>query len=574
MKRNSIYSIFAIIAIATILMMPTGTAYGAKINGTPGNDVLIGTNGKDTINGKGGDDVIDGAGGKDTIKGAGGDDSIDGGPGDDNISGGADDDFIIGEDGNDDLAGGEGADTILGGAGDDIIDGGNGDDDLNGGSGADDIKGGSGDDNIWGGNGDDLITGSAGDDMVSGQFGADTLFADSGNDFLFGGVDDDLLVGNLLRGVNTFDCGPGSDSVWWDGGFTGGTIVIGTDVLGDIFADDVIVGASCEPATTFDLFNPAVGDPAPPGGAPPTQPPANVPDAVTDLSATDFSPTRVDLSWSAPNDNGSPIIGYDIERAVDGGAFALIDTTTDASTTFSDTSATSSVENIYRVSAINGQGTGSASNEASEFPGLADAPTSLTALLNVNDIDLSWTAPPAPTGSAVSGYLIERSIDGAVFAVLVDTSPDISTTFTDISAVVDSANTYRVSAINAEGTGTPSNEATETPGATSEVIGVSNITVFGQGGKDQNKDILVTFTVLGEGAQAIEGATVTMSFTLDGNPLPQESGTTLADGTVTFKEKNAADGVWSAILVEVIPPNASFVWDFDTAIPANTVTKP
>jgi hypothetical protein len=38
----------------------------------------------------------------------------------------------------------------------------------------------------------------------------------------------------------------------------------------------------------------------------------SIPDAITDLALTVVSPTQVDLSWSLPNDNGSPITEFNI----------------------------------------------------------------------------------------------------------------------------------------------------------------------------------------------------------------------------------------------------------------------
>jgi len=419
-RNNSIFTIFAIIAITSILMMPTGIAYGAKINGTPGNDIIVGTNGKDTINGKGGNDIIFGEKGGDTIKGAGGQDAIFAGAGNDQVQGGMDNDFILGQDGNDDLSGGEGDDRLFGNAGDDVMDGGTGDDDLHGGDGNDELKGGQDNDDLFGGNDNDSIAGSAGDDNIHGENGDDVLFAGPDDDHLFGGFGDDQLVGNLLRGVNTFDCGPDTDSVWWDGGFTGGIIPIGTDALGDIFADDVIVGDSCEPANIFDLFAGPETDPDPPGDAPPIPPPSNIPDAITDLSANlAVNLVDVDLSWTLPNDNGATITAHLIERSVDGGPFLFLDND-DGVAGYTDTTAVQGSQNTYRVSAINSEGTGSASNEESAFPGLPLAPTALTAAVAGMDVDLSWSASVPP---AVTGYQIEKSEDGGPFLVIDDTSP-------------------------------------------------------------------------------------------------------------------------------------------------------
>src|SRR5207245_520167 len=47
---------------------------------------------------------------------------------------------------------------------------------------------------------------------------------------------------------------------------------------------------------------------------------ATIPSAPTNLSATAVSPSQINLSWTAPTNNGgSAITGYKIERSTDGG---------------------------------------------------------------------------------------------------------------------------------------------------------------------------------------------------------------------------------------------------------------
>lgn len=94
--------------------------------------------------------------------------------------------------------------------------------------------------------------------------------------------------------------------------------------------------------------------------------PANPPSAPTGLTATTISDTQINLSWTAPTDNGgSSITGYKIERKIGTGSYSiLVPNTGSTATTYSDTGLTSGTTYIYRVSAINSVGTGSTSNEA------------------------------------------------------------------------------------------------------------------------------------------------------------------------------------------------------------------
>ncbi|HPS21309.1 MAG TPA: peptidoglycan-binding protein [Candidatus Paceibacterota bacterium] len=91
------------------------------------------------------------------------------------------------------------------------------------------------------------------------------------------------------------------------------------------------------------------------------------PAQVTGLLASVSEYKQIDLSWVAPDDGGSPIIGYQIEREspIGSGFSVVMPNTGGPGTTYSDTELNQNTEYNYRVSAINTIGTGIASNEAS-----------------------------------------------------------------------------------------------------------------------------------------------------------------------------------------------------------------
>src|SRR5690242_10270690 len=94
---------------------------------------------------------------------------------------------------------------------------------------------------------------------------------------------------------------------------------------------------------------------------------STAPQSPTNLSATAISSSQVNLSWSAPSDNGgSAITGYMIERSQDNGNTwtTIIPNTGSTSTTYSNTGLSPSTTYTYRVSAINSIGTSSPSNTA------------------------------------------------------------------------------------------------------------------------------------------------------------------------------------------------------------------
>ena len=93
-----------------------------------------------------------------------------------------------------------------------------------------------------------------------------------------------------------------------------------------------------------------------------------VPDPPTILTATAISNSQINLSWTAPaNNGGSEITGYKIEReSPNGNGFTIIGPNTDPMfTTFSDVGLFPETQYNYRVSAINGVGFSIPSNEDS-----------------------------------------------------------------------------------------------------------------------------------------------------------------------------------------------------------------
>src|SRR5437588_4190719 len=117
---------------------------------------------------------------------------------------------------------------------------------------------------------------------------------------------------------------------------------------------------------SFTLFSTGVTAPQPPTG----------------LTATAVSSSQINLSWTAPSNNGgAAITGYKIERSPDGGTtWSIIQSNTGSTTTaYSDTGLAVSTTYTYRVSAINSVGTSSPSNTAS-------ATTSGTGSASINQV--------------------------------------------------------------------------------------------------------------------------------------------------------------------------------------------
>ena len=96
-----------------------------------------------------------------------------------------------------------------------------------------------------------------------------------------------------------------------------------------------------------------------------TNPVITVPGAPTDLSASAVGETQINLSWTAPGENGgAPISGYKIESSPDGNAnwTELVANTGNTTTTYAHIGLAVGTTRHYRVSAINSAGAGDPSN--------------------------------------------------------------------------------------------------------------------------------------------------------------------------------------------------------------------
>jgi YVTN family beta-propeller protein len=191
------------------------------------------------------------------------------------------------------------------------------------------------------------------------------------------------------------------------------------------------------------------------------QPPRN-------LSATAVSLSQINISWTVPISNGgSPIIGYKIERSTNGSSTwsTIISDTNSTSTTYNDTGLDRHTGYSYRVSAMNSVGTSSSSNTATAVTyGIPTSPTNLSATaVSSSQINLAWNTPTSDGGSPITGYAIEHSTDsGSTWSTIVSNTENTTTAYSDTKLAYRTAYTYRVSAIDLDCRGPPSNTASDT----------------------------------------------------------------------------------------------------------------
>ncbi|HJU13103.1 MAG TPA: fibronectin type III domain-containing protein [Candidatus Nitrosotalea sp.] len=186
--------------------------------------------------------------------------------------------------------------------------------------------------------------------------------------------------------------------------------------------------------------------------------------APVGLVATAASSSEINLSWAAPSsDGGSPITGYKIERSANGGSTwsLIVPDTALTSTTYSDAGLAAGKAYEYRVSAINSLGTSLPSNVANVTT-LATFPSSPTGLVATSvsslEVDLTWNPPGWNGGSAITGYMIQRSTDGgATWSTVVADTATTTTSYQDKGVQPGMTYEYQVFAINSVGKSSHSN---------------------------------------------------------------------------------------------------------------------
>jgi serine protease len=99
---------------------------------------------------------------------------------------------------------------------------------------------------------------------------------------------------------------------------------------------------------------------------------------------------------------------------------------------------------------------------------------------------------------------------------------------------------------------------------------VSSITYKVQGGRNQNKDLVVTITVVNNLGTVVAGASVTGQLSRNGSAVGTFTGTTSTAGTVSFNYKNAPSGTYTTTITGVTA--SGLTWNGVT--PANSFTKP
>ena len=239
--------------------------------------------------------------------------------------------------------------------------------------------------------------------------------------------------------------------------------------------DTTVQDSSLEPATTY-LYQVAAINSVGAGQwslEAGTRTNADVPGAPTNLTARAVGISRINLSWTAPRNNGgAPVIGYRIEMSADGGANWRIhrSNTGSVATTFSHTGLRPGARRDYRISAVNTAGVGTPSRvaRATTVAVVPGAPRSVvTRAAGSTAIGLSWDAPTSDGGARITGYRIEASRNrNSGWTIVRANTQSSATTYRHTGLLAGNTWYYRVSAINDRGFGPTSSVANATTDAT------------------------------------------------------------------------------------------------------------
>ena len=233
------------------------------------------------------------------------------------------------------------------------------------------------------------------------------------------------------------------------------------------------------------------------------------PGVPTGLTATADS-SEIELEWTAPADTGtSAITGYRIEVSRNAGQSwnDRVSNTGNTVTTYTHTGLQPGTTRHYRVSAINGAGTGSPSavaNATTTEDRTPARPTNLRAMADGDSaIHLSWTAPTDTGTSAISGYRIEVSSNaGQSWNDRVSNTGSAGVQYTHRALQPGTTRHYRVSAINSTGTGRASVVASATTVAVTVLGAPTGLVATARG---QSQIQLVWTPPSDDGGSAITG---------------------------------------------------------------------
>ena len=309
----------------------------------------------------------------------------------------------------------------------------------------------------------------------------------------------------------------GTATVSWTAPADNGSSITGYTVTPFDVTTSTILSATLTSGTSIgiDGLNPGDGytftvtatngnGESPPSSASTPVTASTIPDAPTSVQARTHTDGKVNVSWTAPADNGSAITSYTVTP--------YDETTATPSTPTSSTSLSVLVSGLtlgdsytFTVTATNGNGEGASSSASSAVTPstVPDSPIAVAATDNGDGtVSVSWTAP-ADNGSAITSYTVTPYDETTA-------TPSTPTSSTSLSVLVSGLTlgdsyTFTVTATNGNGTGPASSASLpvttiSVPGAPTGIIANDNA---------DGASITVWWTAPANNGSSITGYTVT-----------------------------------------------------------------
>ncbi|MDE2001466.1 MAG: fibronectin type III domain-containing protein [Patescibacteria group bacterium] len=189
------------------------------------------------------------------------------------------------------------------------------------------------------------------------------------------------------------------------------------------------------------------------------------PSAPTSPAVSTTGSGKLTVSWQAPSaTGGAAVINYKIYRGASSGSEVFVATVGNV-LSYDDAGLSNGTTYYYKVSAVNSVGEGPQSSEVSaaaqQGPG---APTLDRLAVMRSSVPIYWSAPASDGGSTITAYKIYRGTSSGNEALLATAGASSPHQYLDASDLVNGTTYYyKVSAVNAIGEGSLSNELNVTP---------------------------------------------------------------------------------------------------------------
>jgi len=216
-----------------------------------------------------------------------------------------------------------------------------------------------------------------------------------------------------------------------------------------------------------------------------TSPLTDIPNAITDFMAT-RGDTKVNLSWTKPYDNGSPITSYKITYWQIGTDNFKKKTLGAESTSAQITGLTNDVSYAFKINSINALGQSPDSNVDSATPSksvVAKVPNQVRGVTGIpsnGQVFLSWIEP-SDNGSLITSYRVTVNEKGSTVSTTYPNIGDVTKT-TILGLKNNVSYEFKISAVNSVGIGKESNPITVIPN-NKVPIAITNLKALSGNGK-------------------------------------------------------------------------------------------